>query len=152
VANLDPLRIPAAYWEQCVQDEIALAPLMGYSDLQVPGAHDRAAWIFGSKGYEFASEVGPKTVPIHVGPLPRWRRDAHALGDLFAKVPADLTWHSNFVHLFLNPPDGLGPFSLTANYQDHPSNTHALRKALVDLAIAYLGEKKRAADAKRLQR
>jgi hypothetical protein len=154
MANLDPLRIPASYWDQCIADELALAPLMGYSDLRAPTVRDQGAWIFGHSAYTFRSAVGPATEPTHAGPLPRWRRDAHATGGLLERVPADVTWCWDSVRLSIQDPklaaaDMADAFSAVEFFRDHPSNGHALRKALVNLALDYLGECRLYADAAR---
>lgn len=146
--NMSPLKISPAYWADCLEDERQLGPLMGWARIKMPTQPLPNAWLFGSNYAEFTSIVGPQITHNDGVPLPRWRRDAHALGGLIERVPANVLWDKDRVTVWIGWKDGQPAQSadLTATFfqlfADHPTNGHALRKALVQLAIAYLGARR----------
>jgi hypothetical protein len=140
--NMDPTKIPATYWAECLEDERRLAPLMGWGRLQMPDQAPANAWIWGSNRSEFKSIIGPDQVSDGIKPVPRWRRDPSAMGQLIECMPANVRWDAGMglVHVWIDPPDGPA-LTQAASFKDHPSDGHALRQALVLLAITYLTER-----------
>lgn len=120
------------YLTGMIDDDMRLAELLRYVKLRRPQTQDNY-WIFGINTTAPSTEAGPAS-----GPLPRWRRDAHAMGDLLERLPmsidrADEAGHVN-VRIEAEGSSGYGG----AYYRDHPSIGHAIRKAMVMAAIEFL--------------
>ena len=127
------------YWRQCVEDEYRLAPLMGWKVKDMPKEATPNAWLFGTNHAEFKSAVGMELIRSDVQPLPQWRRSTTQLGALLEVVPANVRWDDGLgmVHVWIDKP-GVPALAQAEAFDQHPSESFALRKALVDLAISYL--------------
>lgn len=121
------------YLRDMIGDDMQLAKLLRYSSLHMNSAVVDNYWIFGVDTGRPATEAGPVN-----GPLPRWRRDAHAMGDLLERLPMSVSRDDEAGRVTVRIEAEGSLVYNTANYSAHPSIGHAMRKAMVQCAIDFL--------------
>lgn len=116
-----------------IADDMALATLLRYGELGMNSGVVDNYWIFGTAHGERGLEARTGR-----GPLPRWRRDASAMGDLLERLPMSITRDDEAGRATVRIEAEGNLVYVSANYGDHPSTGHAIRKAMAQAAIDFL--------------
>lgn len=120
------------YLVDMIEDDMRLAVLLRYGDLVRPQNIDNY-WIFGVDKGQRGTEAR-----LARGPLPRWRRDANAIGGLIERLPMSITRDEEAQRATVRIEAEGNLVYGSASYADHPSIGHAIRKAMVQCAIDFL--------------
>jgi hypothetical protein len=131
-AGAAPLAAPTitdpVYLREVFDDEVKLAGLLRWGNVEVPTTLTCNAWLWGTHGGErgLAARLA-KTF------LPRWRRCWSSAGELVALCGLNILQGRESVSVTARS----GP-AVVANFADHPSQDAAIRAAMCKVAIAYL--------------
>lgn len=121
------------YLAEVVADELALAKLMGWANIEPPLAITPNCWIFATHLLARGHDHRNASVPC-----PRWRRSWEGAGELIARCELCMIVSGARVAV------GAGPgndFTAEAEFSDHPTKDDAIRYAMCKAAIAHLSAK-----------
>jgi len=118
--------------QEILDTEIKLSRLLGYTKIDMPGVKDANAFFFGiPTGGEHGGD--PR---LARGLIPRWRRDASAMGDLLERLPINVRRYEEGVDVWVDGP--VGTVHQTAKWDQFDTAGMAIRKAMVGACIDYL--------------
>jgi hypothetical protein len=130
------------YIGEMMADDMALAKLLRFGDLAYNSKAVDNYWIFGTEHGERGLEARKAR-----GPIPRWRRDPSAMGDLLERLPMSISRDDEGGQATARiEAEGMLTYA-TARYAEHPSVGHAIRKAMVQAAIDFLSHAKESRNA-----
>lgn len=124
-----------AYLADAIADELLLAQLLGYADIEAPTEITPNCWIWASRGKEFASVLGHTMASLGRIPLPRWRRGWEGAGELIAPCLLDVRTDAK---------GACGIWSggsIWVDWNHHPDRDSALFYVISKAAIAHLSER-----------
>lgn len=130
------------YIAEMMADDMALAPLLKFGDLSYNSQTVDNYWIFGVDKGERGLEARTAR-----GPIPRWRRDPSAMGDLLERLPLSILRDDEDGQVTARiESEGMLVYA-NVRYAEHPSVGHAIRKAMVKCAIDFLTQAKESRNA-----
>lgn len=130
------------YIQGMVNDDMTLAKLLRFGDLTMNSGIVDNYWIFGTDKGARGTQAR-----LERGPIPRWRRDKSAMGDLIERLPLSISRDDEGGQVTVRiEAEGLLVYG-RASYAEHPSVGHAIRKAMVDAAIDFLTQAKESRNA-----
>lgn len=130
------------YVQDMINDDMQLAKLLRFGDLGMNSAVVDNYWIFGTERGERGTAAR-----LARGPIPRWRRDASAMGDLMERLPISISRDDEGGQATARiEAEGMLVYG-RAPYCEHPTTGHAIRKAMVAAAIDFLTQAKESRNA-----
>jgi hypothetical protein len=121
------------YIQGMINDDMALAKLLRFGDLAMNSGVVDNYWIFGTDKGARGTQAR-----LERGPIPRWRRDKSAMGDLMERLPLSILRDDEDGQVTVRiEAEGMLVYNI-ARYAEHPTVGHAIRKAMVQAAIDFL--------------